>query len=238
MADKVRLYCFPYGGAGSSMYRAWGSSLPAWVEVHPVHFPGREHRIREAPHPRLEPLLAEVLAGLDPPGPFALFGHSMGALVVFELARALRRQGRRLPGLMIVSGLGAPQLGRDRPRITDLPHDEFLAELKAHFDVTDDLLAEPALLELILPVLRADLATVENYAYTPEPPFDLPIAAFGGAADPEASPAHVAGWKEQSLRPVEVTVFPGGHFYVNAHRTAVIAAVRGALEKAFPNAAG
>lgn len=233
MADKVQLYCFPYGGAGSSMYRSWGSSLPAWVEVRPVHFPGREHRIREAPHSRLAPLLDEVLAGFHPAGPFALFGHSMGALVVFELARALRRQGRRLPGLAIVSGLGAPQLGRDRPRIADLPPGPFLEELRAHFDVTEDLLAEPALLDFILPVLRADLATVENYTYTPEPPFDFPLAAFGGEADPEVPPSGIEGWKAQSSRPVEVTTFPGGHFYINTYRNDVLAAVRRALEQAF-----
>lgn len=233
MPEKTRLYCFPYGGAGASMYRAWGRSLPDWVEVVPVHLPGREHRIREAPHSFIEPAVAEVLADFAPDGPFALFGHSMGTLVAFELARALRRRGGPEPGLLIVSGLGAPQVKRDRPRITDLPEGPFLEQLRMHFDVTEDLLSDPLILEMVLPVLRADLAVVENYQYTPEPPFEFPIVAFGGGIDPEARPDHIHAWKDQSVRPVPVTIFPGGHFYINAHRERLLAAVRAALEETF-----
>lgn len=233
MSEKVRLYCFPYGGAGASMYRAWGRSLPDWVEVVPVHFPGREHRIRETPHSHIAPLVDEVVAGFAQAGPFAFFGHSMGTLAAFEVARALRRRGGPEPGLLIVSGLGAPQVPRDRPRITDLPQEEFLEQLRLHFDVTDDLLSDPLLLEMVLPVLRADLAVVENHTYTPEPPFDFPIVAFGGETDPEARPDHIAAWKDQSVRPVPVTLFPGGHFYVNAHRERLLAAVRTALAETF-----
>jgi medium-chain acyl-[acyl-carrier-protein] hydrolase len=218
----LRLLCFPYGGAGASGYRAWASALPPGVQIVPVNFPGREARFREAPHTHLDPLLAELVATLDFGGRFAFFGHSLGALVAFELARELRRQGRPAPSLLVVSGYPAPHLHRDRPHVAHLSHDDFVATLRAHFDVTDELLDNPILAEMALPVLRADLAVVETYAYRAEPPLDLPLVAFGGVGDPEASEEQIRGWQAQSTRPVRVRMFPGGHFFVNAERQAVL----------------
>jgi medium-chain acyl-[acyl-carrier-protein] hydrolase len=220
---KLRLFCFPYGGAGASGYRAWSRSLPQEVEIVPVNFPGREARFRETPYTRMEPLLAELTATLDfTSAPFAFFGHSLGALVAFALARELRRLGKRAPSLLVVSGYPAPQLHRDRPHVAHLPHDEFVATLREHFDVTPDLLDDPVLAEMALPVLRADLAIVETYVYRDEPPLALPLAAFGGIGDPEASEEQIRGWQAQSTQPVRVRMFPGGHFFVNSEREAVV----------------
>jgi medium-chain acyl-[acyl-carrier-protein] hydrolase len=220
---KLRLFCFPYGGAGASGYRAWGRSLPEHVEIVPVNFPGRENRFREEPYTHIEPLLAELMRTLDfTSGPFALFGHSLGALVAFHLARELRRQGRPAPAVLVVSGYPAPHLHRDRPHVSHLPHEEYVAMLRQHFDVTDELLDNPVLAEMALPVLRADLAVVETCPYREEPPLDLPMAAFGGIGDPEASEEQIRGWQAQCTRPVRVRMFPGGHFFVNAQREAVL----------------
>jgi len=220
---KLRLFCFPYGGAGASGYRAWARSLPEGVEIVPVNFPGRESRFREEPYTRMEPLLAELVASLDlTSAPFAFFGHSLGGLVAFELARELRRLGKPAPSLLAVSGYPAPQLHRDRPHVAHLPQDQFVATLREHFDVTAEILDDPVLAEMALPVLRADLAIVETYSYRDEPPLDLPLAAFGGAGDPEASEEQIRGWQAQSTRPVRVRMFPGGHFFVNADREAVV----------------
>jgi medium-chain acyl-[acyl-carrier-protein] hydrolase len=189
----------------------------------PVNFPGREGRFREEPYTRMEPLLAELTTVLDlTSGPFAFFGHSLGALVAFALARELRRLGKRAPSLLVVSGYPAPQLHRDRPHVAHLPHDEFVATLREHFDVTDELLDNPALAEMALPVLRADLAIVETFTYRDEPPLDLPLAAFGGIGDPEASEEQIRGWQAQSTQPVRVRMFPGGHFFVSSEREAVV----------------
>lgn len=219
---KLRLFCFPYGGAGASWYRSWSRSLPD-VEIVPVNFPGRENRFAETPHSEIAPLLTELLTTLDfTSGPFAFFGHSLGALVAFALTRELRTKGKMLPRLLIVSGYPAPQLFRDRPHVGKLPHDEFVATLREHFDVTDEVLDNPLLAEMALPVLRADLSVVESYAYRDEPPLDLPLVAFGGAGDPEASEEQIRGWQAQSTRPVRVRIFPGGHFYINSERQAVL----------------
>jgi surfactin synthase thioesterase subunit len=220
---NLRLFCFPYGGAGASGYRAWARSLPEWVEIVPVNLPGREARFREAAYTRIEPLLAELVTTLDfTRGPFAFFGHSLGALVAFALTRELRRRGKPLPSLLAVSGYPAPHLHRDRPHIAHLPQEEFVAMLREHFDITDELLGDPVVAEMALPVLRADLAVVETYTYGGEPPLDLPLVAFGGIGDPEASEEQIRGWQAQSSRPARVRMFPGGHFFVNAERQAVL----------------
>lgn len=227
---KLRLFCFPYGGAGASGYRVWSRSLPPEVEIVPVNFPGRESRFRETPYTRMEPLLAELTTTLDfTSGPFAFFGHSLGALVAFALTRELRRLGKRAPTRLVVSGYPAPHLHRDRPHIAHLPHDEFVAMLRKHFDVTDELLDDPVLAEMALPVLRADLAIVEAYAYSDEPPLDLPMAAFGGIGDPETNEEQIRAWQAQSTRPVRVRMFPGGHFFVNSQREAVVEELAAAL---------
>jgi surfactin synthase thioesterase subunit len=231
---KLRLFCFPYGGAGASGYRAWARSLPQEVEIVPVNFPGREARFREEPYTRMEPLLAELTTTLDfTSGPFAFFGHSLGALVALALARELRRLGKRAPSLLAVSGYPAPQLHRDRPHVAHLPHDQFVATLREHFDVTPEVLDDPVLAEMALPVLRADLSIVETYAYRDELPLDLPLAAFGGVGDPEASEEQIRGWQAQSTQPVRVRMFPGGHFFINSEREAVVgelaATLRGIL---------
>lgn len=227
---KLRLFCFPYGGAGASGYRAWARFLPSSVEIVPVNFPGRETRFRETPHTEIGPLLEELLTTLDfTSGPFAFFGHSLGALVAFALTRELRGRRKPMPRLLVVSGYPAPQLHRDRPHVGKLPHDKFVATLREHFDVTDELLDNPILAEMALPVLRADLSVVESYAYRDEPPLDFPLVAFGGIGDPEASEEQIRGWQAQSTRPVPVRMFPGGHFFINSDREAVLDELASAL---------
>ncbi len=232
--SRLPLYCFPYGGAGASAYRDWSrGGLPEWIEVRPMQPPGRETRFREAPYTRLAPLVAEMVEKVEAErGPFALFGHSLGGLVAFELARELRRRGRPAPLLLVVSGFGAPQLLRDRPRVSHLGPDDFWRQVQAHYDVTPEIAAEPIFRELAYPALRADLEIVETYVYREEPPFDFPLLAMGGVGDPEASPEQIEAWKAHSRQPVTVQIYPGGHFYVNSSRPLVLASVAAALEVA------
>jgi surfactin synthase thioesterase subunit len=194
------------------------------VEIVPVNFPGRETRFREEPYTRMEPLLKELVTTLDfASGPFAFFGHSLGGLVAFALTRELRRLGKRMPSLLIVSAYPAPQLHRDRPHVAHLPHDQFVATLREHFDVTEGLLDDPILSEMALPLLRADLSIVETWTYQDEPPLDLSMAAFGGIGDPEASEEKIRAWQAQCTRPVRIRMFPGGHFFITSQKEAVLA---------------
>jgi medium-chain acyl-[acyl-carrier-protein] hydrolase len=228
----VRLFCFPYGGSGSLGYRRWTRSLPAGIELVPVPVPGREARFTEEPYTRVEPLAQDLADRLDTSLPFAFFGHSFGALAAFELARLLRRQGRKTPEVLLVSGLPAPHLQRQRPHIAHLPDPELVTALRDQFDLTDELLQAPELLEMVLPIMRADFAVVESYEYREEPPFDFPLRVFGGLSDPEATREELEGWQKQSTRPVSVRMFPGGHFFLNSSEEflpALSAALREAL---------
>lgn len=232
---KLRLFCFPYGGAGASGYRAWSRFLPSWVEVAPVLLPGRESRFREPAHTHLDPLLAELVGTLDfASAPFAFFGHSLGALIAFELARELRRRGKGAPRLLVASAYPAPQLHRDRPHIAHLSDDALVAALREHFDVTAGLLDDPMLMELALPLLRADMSVVESYVYRDGPPLDLPLVAFGGIGDPEAPEEQIRGWQAQTAKTFSMRMFPGGHFFVNLDPQPVIREITDALAAVRP----
>ncbi|HYG63849.1 MAG TPA: alpha/beta fold hydrolase [Thermoanaerobaculia bacterium] len=214
----VRLFCFPYGGSGAMGYRRWAKSLPPGIELVPVQIPGRESRFSEKPYEHAEPLARDLADRLDTGRPYAFFGHSFGALAAFELARELRRRGRPLPEALLLSGLPAPHLARRRPRIAHLSDAEFIATLRDQFDLTDELVANHDLMEMVLPIMRADFAVVENYVCPEEPPFEIPIRVFGGLSDPEVTREELDAWQKHSARPVAVRVFLGGHFFINTNQ--------------------
>ena len=147
---RLRLFCFPYAGGGATIFRKWSDSLPETVEVNPVQLPGRGNRLREPPFARLSPLVQAIAAGLLPhlDKPFAFFGHSLGALVGFELARQLRRQAGVHPVRLFISADRAPQIPRRERPIHALPEGEFLAELNRLNGIPGKVLAEADLIVL------------------------------------------------------------------------------------------
>lgn len=231
---RLRLFCFPFAGGGASFYRPWIERLSPDVHVHPVQLPGRETRLREHAFDRLEPLIARLAdalgAHLD--RPFALFGHSMGALIAFELARELRRRQAPAPVRLLVSGHPAPQLPRRESTRYALPEPELVAELQRLGGTPPEVLAHPELMQLVLPLLRADFAVVETYAFRDAPPLDCPITAFGGTDDENAGEAQLEPWHAQTRGPFVLYMFPGGHFYLNDAADAVIQLVARDLEQA------
>lgn len=235
---KLRLFCFPYGGAGGSIYQSWFPLVPPDIEICPVQFPGRETRYREPLLTRIEALVEELAQGFQTPpeGPFAFFGHSIGALVAFELARELRRMRAPGPFLLALSGYPAPHLARERPKVSHLPKQELFEALLADFDVSDEVRAYPELLDLVLPALRADFEAVEAYVYRQEPPLDSPIVVFGGSEDREARAAQLREWAEHSRSFFRMHLFQGGHFFLNTSREVVVATLVAALEEALPTA--
>jgi medium-chain acyl-[acyl-carrier-protein] hydrolase len=215
---RLRLFCFPYAGTGAATFRTWSDGLPADVEVCPVQFPGRGTRLQEAPFTRLSPLVRTLAQTLAPllDRPFAFFGHSLGALVGFELARQLRRQSAVQPVRLFVSAGRAPQLAdRHRP-LHALPEGEFLAELRRLNGTPGHLLDEMDLMQLMLPVLRADFAAYETYAYSPEPPLGCVITCFGGSQDRRVSRGELEAWRDQTRAAFSLRMFPGDHFFLNA----------------------
>lgn len=231
---RARLFCFPYAGAGASVYRPWAAAFAPSIEIIGVQLPGRESRFTEPPFDRVGPLLdallPAILPELDRPSthasrPFAFFGHSLGALVAFELCRRLRAAGAPLPAQLFVSGRNAPQTPLDDEPLHALSDEDLIAGLIRYNGTPAAVLADKELMELVLPVVRADFAIHETYAYKSEPPLDLPITAFGGEADNTVDEAHLEAWRAQTSRGFRRQMFPGDHFYLNDAQEALARAI-------------
>ena len=221
---RLRLFCFPYAGGGASIYRTWSDELPPEVEVCPVQLPGRESRLIEPSFTRFAPLLQAMNPFVQPylDMPFAFFGHSMGAMIGFEFARYLRQRERLGPAHLFVSGCRAPQRFDFDSPIHDLPEPKFIEELRLLEGTPDKVLQHPELMELLIPVLRADFEMVETYSYTPEAPLDCPISAFGGLQDDEVSREDIEAWQQQTRSAFVARMFPGGHFFLHSNRAILL----------------
>ncbi|HVB29716.1 MAG TPA: alpha/beta fold hydrolase [Terriglobia bacterium] len=214
---RLRLFCFPYAGSGAAIFRTWSEGLPSDVEVCPVQFPGRGTRLMETPFTQISPPVEALAQALAPllGKPFAFFGHSLGALVGFELARQLRRQSGVQPVRLFVSADRAPQIPhRGRP-IHALPEEEFLGELRRLNGIPKKVLEDVELMRIMLPVLRADFAVYETYAYSTEPPLNCPISTFGGLQDHRVSRGDLEAWRDQTSVSFSLRMFPGDHFFLN-----------------------
>jgi medium-chain acyl-[acyl-carrier-protein] hydrolase len=229
---KVRLLCLPHAGGGASRYRSWARRLPS-VEVWAVQPPGRESRLSEPAFTRMEPLVEALLAATTEARavPYALFGHSLGAAVAFELARAVRRAGAPAPVALFASGRGAPDVVEGEP-IHALPEPEFIRQICALNGTQPEVFEEPELKALILPLLRSDLELHETYRCQEEAPLGCRLVALGGAADPSVPPDQLAGWARHTQDFGGVRVFPGDHFFVQSAEAAVLQEVERALSTA------
>lgn len=220
----IRLFCFPYAGGGASSFREWAGGLPSSVDVCPVQLPGRGGRMSEKPFTRLSPLVEALAHALNPyfEMPFAFFGHSMGAVIGFELARHLRRKRLPEPEHLFVSGRCAPQTPDIGPFDFDLPEAEFIEELRRLNGTPKEVLEHPELMQLMLPLLRADFEAIQTYNYAAEAPLDCPITAFGGTRDKDISLADLEGWREQTRSSFTLKMFDGDHFFLHTTQTALL----------------
>jgi surfactin synthase thioesterase subunit len=224
--DAIALFCLPHAGAGASMYWEWAPLLAPDVDVVPIQLPGRESRYKELPRRSAFDLTAELIEPLaDRVGlNFALFGHSMGALLGYELAWALAARGTP-PRHLFVSGHLAPHLEPARRDTHLLPDPELLAVIEELEGTSAEVLAHPELVRLMLPVMRADLEVCESYSHLHESALPVPITALGGLSDPRVSVKEMRAWQYVTSADFEAKFFPGGHFYLHTLRDEVIAAL-------------
>jgi len=213
---NLRLFCFPFGGGGASFYRSWSEYLPPNIELYSVQLPGRENRLKEEPFTRLMPLVTTLSGVIEPylDIPFVFFGHSMGSWISFELTRHLLRQSKPGPAHLFVSGRRAPQLQDPDPPKHNLPESELIKELRRYNGTPELVLQEPELLDIFMPIIRADLAVLETYKYIEELPIECPITAFGGLEDRKTGYEKLIAWRENTIGGFRLKMFPGDHFYL------------------------
>jgi medium-chain acyl-[acyl-carrier-protein] hydrolase len=221
---RLRLFCFPYAGGTSSIYRGWPALFPEIIDVCPVNLPGRAARLYEPAFKSIVLLADELGRALVPYCniPFAFFGHSMGANVSFELARALRRTNNETPIHLFVSGHRAPHIPDEDPPTYNLPEDEFIEELRRLDGTPTEILEHPELMQLMLPLLRADFEAVQTYAFAAEAPLSCPITAFGGLSDFDVPRENVDAWREHTTRKFTIRMLPGDHFFINTESRMLI----------------
>jgi len=234
-----QLVCFPYAGGAALAYRTWEAKLAPNIEVCAVELPGRGRRLREPAHRRLHtlvPALTEAVATVLDGRPFAFFGHSMGALLAFEVAHRLRRAGAELPRVLFLSARG--MRGRDAP-IHHLPQEQLIARLRHYGGTPTEVLESPELMELVLPTVRADfeIALGEGSDATEEP-LPIPIEAMGGADDSHVPTSDLDAWAERTTSEFRSTVFPGGHFYQREQEDALLHLLTSRLTRHAPQTTG
>ncbi len=218
---QLRLFCFPYAGGGTNIYRSWAAKLPPQVDVCPAQLPGRGHRIREDGYTNVPALTKALAEGIRPllNQPFAFFGHSMGAILAFELTRELRRTTNSQPVHLFASGRVAPQVPRLTPITYNLPEAEFIERVREMNGTPKEVLEHPELMEMMMPLLRADFEVVETYTYEPDAPLDCPITVLGGLQDLEVPRESLEAWREQTTAAFSLRILQGDHFFVNTAQT-------------------
>jgi medium-chain acyl-[acyl-carrier-protein] hydrolase len=224
LRPSLRLFCFPYAGGNAQAFRGWQRYFLPDIDLCLVHLPGRGKRIDEPMFTRLD-LLVQTVANLitsEPQPPYALFGHSMGALISFELTRELRRRHFASPRRLFLSGRGAPNgTSREVPRF-NLPEEAFVEEVRRLNGTPQELLDLPESRNLLLPVFRADFEMVDTYEYHPEEPLSCPITVYGGLQDADASVDTLRAWEEHTSAGCNQRVFPGDHFFIHDARAGFV----------------
>jgi medium-chain acyl-[acyl-carrier-protein] hydrolase len=234
---EFQLFCFPYAGGSATAYRRWPELAPRTIQVCGVEFPGRGARVEEPPVPDLLALVGNLADLLQPllDVPYAFFGHSMGGLVAFELARALRERSAPPPRHLFISATAAPGTPSRRRSLKAASDAEVLEELRDLGGTSQELLNDADLMSMALPALRADYTALGSYRHRAAAPLDMPFTVFGGRRDPIAPPADLDGWRRHTTAGCRIELFPGDHFYLhNAGREILRTIAAGVGPRAWP----
>jgi len=230
--SAVRLFCLPHAGASSSIFNGWEAHLSDRTELCPILLPGRGVRLSEALVEDFREMVSMLAVGLEPymQQPFAFFGHSMGALLAHELALHLEAKRMPTPELLVVSGRQAPHLPGRLGDARGLSDEAFIELLDSMNGQTRQLLSDPSLRKVLMPVLRADFNLCASWQPRPIAPMGIPIVAFAGAHDTSVSVAMVEQWRLHTTRGFVINVVPGDHFFINQFAKTICHAIEGQID--------
>lgn len=228
----MRLFCLPCAGGSPLTFCDWPSALPASIEVCPVQLPGRGTRLSEPPYNKIEPLIESLAPALRPflNKPFALFGHSMGGLICFELARELRLKYGLEPRCLFLAARQAPPFKERTAARYDLPEPEFIEQLRHLNGTSPEILEQPELLRFLLPLLRAEFELCQTYVYKPGPTLGCPIYVFGGLEDREVSYEELESWREYTSADCSLRMLSGDHFFIQTSKAPLLEMISEGLQ--------
>ncbi|WP_414581134.1 SDR family NAD(P)-dependent oxidoreductase [Scytonema sp. PCC 10023] len=223
---RLRLFGFPYLGGSSSAFLSWSDDLPPDIEVCALQLPGGTDRLGEQPFDELTPLVETLARVLLPylDKPFAFYGHSLGALLCFELARYLRRENGKIPTHLFIGALHAPQLPHPSSSIAQISEEEALKKASL-IDLPESIQQNTELMRLLLPVLKVGVLMVENYTYSESEPLDCPITAFGGMQDKVITQEHLSAWREQTSSAFKLQMLSGNHLFLHSDQELLLQAI-------------
>lgn len=229
---QLTLLCLPYSGASAMVYSRWRRKLPSWLQVQPVELPGRGARFDEPLQTDMGPLALQLARELRPTlqAPYALFGHSLGALLACELAHSLRELGCPQPLALFASGTAAPTMRADYDRGFAVPKTdaELIDQLRTLNGTSEEILANEELMALTLPVLRADFLLCGRFQPRLRAPLDCPVHVLGGTTD-KATTEQLMGWRRETSGSFSLDMLAGGHFFIHEHEARVLRLIKDQL---------
>ena len=232
---STRLFCFPFGGGGASVFHSWADVMGDDVEVRALQLPGRESRYGEVTEQNVDELVAKIVQALGSyqDKPFAIFGYSLGSMLAFEVTRELRRQNMQLPFHLFLAALNAPQLPPSHPPIADLADKEFIEQVEYYYQPGGEAWNNLELRELLLPILREDIKLYEGYEYKSGPPLSCPIDILAGKDDRSTPLETTLDWAEHTTDRINHHAFEGGHFFIDHDLVDIQGIVRIRLRRGF-----
>jgi medium-chain acyl-[acyl-carrier-protein] hydrolase len=229
----LRLFCIPHAGGSGMVFRTWPQDMPDFVQVFAIELPARGRRISELPYSNLKLLVDEIAESMQPyiDRPFALFGHSFGALVGFEVARELHNHNGVPPIHLCISGAKAPEFLSNGPKIHKQPDAILINYVRSLGGTSEIVLENEEMISAVMPALRADLKMSETYIYSNSTQLDNPILVLAGESDPKVDRGSLQTWAKHTTAGFKMKLFPGNHFYLYEAQAQVLQFLGQALEQ-------
>ena len=236
--SRIKLFCLPYAGGSSLIFRPWQQYINPRIELVPVELAGRGSRIQEPGYRNSAEAVDDIFDLLKneiDQSPYALFGHSMGCMLTYELAQKIRRKNLRLPLHLFFSGRGAPSVKRDEKKYHLMNDEQFRKEILALGGTPPELFEHPELMDLFIPLLKNDfrISEEEDDKGMDKTPFDTDITVFMGKQD-DHTPEQCDGWKNHTRRLCSLHYFSGGHFFLHNQMESITGLINTVLAENLP----